>query len=93
MDDTWAKEAWDRLRQEQTKLEAYYEGNTDQDYGAIKKAELLKRASPKVQIRSLRGAILYIPLFQYRLMEVMNTGKERIRHIHYDPVSNRLEEL
>lgn len=93
MDDTWAKEAWDHVRQEQAKLEAYFEDNTVQDNQAAKKVELLNRTAPKVQIRALRGAILYVPLFQYRLMEVMDTGKERIRNIHYDPVSNRLEEL
>lgn len=92
MDSTWATEALDRLQEERSKLEAYYEDHLDEQKRAEKTRELIKRASPKVQIRAIRGAVLYIPLFQYRLMEVLKNGQESIRTIYYDPVSNSLEE-
>lgn len=91
-DHTWAERANDKLALEEEQLAKFFEGKTTSPEYKAKLQELQKRFAPKIQMDALRGAILYIPVFYYRLIVVDTNGKEKSQNLYYDPVSN-LEEL
>lgn len=88
-DPTWAITAAKQLDQERTQLEDYFQSFPDSKQRNIRIAELMKRAKPRVHIRPLRAAYLYLPKLEYRIMQVGN--EEKINRIIYDPVSNQYE--
>jgi hypothetical protein len=89
---TWTRRARDKLAMETDQLAKFFEGQTTSPEYKAKLQELNKRFAPKIQMDALRGAILYVPVFYYRLVVVETNGKERIQNLYYDPISN-LEEL
>lgn len=86
-DQTWAEEAWEALQKEEEKLARFYEGSDSEELES-KKAMLRENHAPRVMVRPVRGALLYIPNFTYRLMEVGLT--ERILNITYDPLTHEI---
>lgn len=88
-DPSWAVNAAQDLAKEQARLEEYFSDLPDPDQRRLRIAELMNRAKPRVQIRPLRAAILYLPKLEYRIMQVDQA--EKINRITYDPVSNQYE--
>ncbi|NMB38296.1 MAG: hypothetical protein GX994_01840 [Firmicutes bacterium] len=88
-DPAWAIIAAEQVEAERTQLEDYFQSLPDSKQKNIRIAELMKRAKPRVEIRPLRAAYLYLPKLEYRIMQVGNRGK--INRIIYDPVSNQYE--
>lgn len=91
-DQNWSEQAWQALEGEQERLKTFYEGNNSSPEYNAKKAELEQRLAPKIQMDALRGALMYVPVFYYRLVIVEPNGQEKTRSIYYDPINN-LEEL
>lgn len=87
-DLTWAQEAKNHLEQEEAKLKEYFSGNLDSPEFKAKQNELQQNLSPRLRLAILRGAIIYIPLFSYRLVLIARNGKETIKNVVYDPISN-----
>lgn len=87
-DDSWAKNALDQLNKEKEKLDSFYEDSTDFSAYKHKTEELEKRLYPKLEITTMRVALLFIPLFHYRLMVVDGKGNEKTETLYYNPVSN-----
>jgi len=87
-DQSWALEALDKLALEEAKLESFYQGQTSSPELTAKRRELQNRLQPVLAITILRGALLYIPLFRYRLVVVDQSGRERTRTVSYDPIAN-----
>lgn len=87
-DQTWAKEAAQKLAQEEEKLRDFFKGQNAAEDFAAKQQELRRRLKPSVVMDTLRGAIIFIPCFSYRLMVVEPNGSEKIRQITYDPIAN-----
>ena len=88
-DPQWAITAAEQLKQEQAQLEQYFQDMPDAEERNIRIAELMNRARPRIQVRPLRAAILYLPKFVYRIMQV--DAEEKINRITYDPVSSQYE--
>ena len=88
--DEWAQISLQKLEKEQTKLDHFYEGRLDSKAYHLKTEEIKRRFLPKVEIDTLRAALLYIPLYRYRLIVVDRTGQEQNKCIYYDPISNSL---
>lgn len=88
----WALKAQETLYAEHERLETFFEGRTSSPEYAVKRQELTKRLEPLVQMNLLRGAILHIPVFLYRLVLVDPSGREKTQTVVYDPIST-LEEL
>ena len=91
-DQSWAKEARDKLTLEEAKLSEFFQGRTDSEEFAAKKQELNRRLGPVLRMDTLRGAILFIPLFYYRIVVVEPNGSEKATTLTYDPIGN-LQEL
>lgn len=89
---TWTQEALEKLHQEEKKLEGYFDGRVASPEYSLKKEELHKRFWPTVRMDALRGAIIFVPLFGYRLVLVDANGNEKTQTLFYDPISS-LEEL
>lgn len=87
-DYQWALDAQSKLAQEEVKLNAFFVGRTNSDEYKAKLLELKQRLAPTVRIDAVRGALLLIPLFQYRLMVVDTNGYEKSKNLMYDPVGN-----
>lgn len=87
-DQTWATEALAKLAKEEEKLRAFFQGQESGETFAAKKNELNRRFRPTVQMDALRGAILFIPCFSYRLMVVETNGQEKTRQVTFDPIAN-----
>lgn len=85
-DPTWAQEAEEYYLEEYHKLEVFYQDMPESSDREQRQSELKYRAKPQVQVRPLRGAFLYLPKLEYRIMHVGN--QEKINRIIYDPVSN-----
>lgn len=85
---TWANDTWEKLRREEKRLAEFFEGRSDSPQFASKAQELKARLTPTVQLNALRAALLYIPLFHYRLMLVHPDRTETTRNLYYDPISN-----
>lgn len=90
-DQTWIEQAWAKLESEQKQLDSFFEGASGTPEYLGKSKELENRFVPKIQIDAIRGAILYVPIFFYRLMVVEPDGKEKIQTIYYDPINNQLQ--
>lgn len=90
-DATWAKQATEIMQTERERLENFFKDLPDDEQKERRIAELMERAKPRVQIRPLRGVLLYFPKFLYRVIQV--GSKEKTNRISYDPVSNHLEYL
>ena len=88
MDPTWAIAASAQLKEEQTQLEQYFKDMPDSEQRSLRIAELMNR-SPRVQVRPLRAALLYLPKLEYRIMQV--DKEEKINRITYDPVSSQYD--
>lgn len=84
-DQSWAIEARNQLEQEKEQLEEYYQNDEDDGAKSRRVHELMERAHPRVQVRPLRGAIVYMPKYHYRIMEVQR--EEKVHDLTYDPVS------
>ncbi len=82
----WAKTALEKLAEEKQQLEEYFKDNLESEEQNKRISELMARAKPRIQVRPLRGAFLYLPKFDYRIMQV--GAVEQINRIIYDPVSN-----
>lgn len=87
-DYQWALDAQGKLAQEEVKLNAFFVGRTNSDEYKAKLLELKQRLAPTLRIDAVRGALLLIPLFQYRLMVVDTNGYEKSKNLLYDPVGN-----
>ncbi|MCK9525443.1 MAG: hypothetical protein M0R49_05900 [Limnochordia bacterium] len=87
-DIAWAQAAENKLAQEETKLRDFFQGRTESDEYQAKKQELQQRLAPVLTMDALRGAILWVPLYQYRLVVVATSGKEQSKTLTYDPVGN-----
>ena len=87
-DLTWAQEALEKLSREEDKLKSYFHGHDSSEEFAAKKLELDRRLKPSLQMDVIRGSILYIPCFSYRLMVVDANGTEKAKHIIFDPIGN-----
>jgi len=90
-DQDWIKQANHKLASEKKRLAEFFEGTTTSSQYEAKLKELEHRLTPKIQMDAIRGAILYVPIFYYRLVVVEPGGKERIQNLYYDPISNREE--
>ncbi len=87
-DHQWAKDAQVKLAQEKAKLDEYFAGCTNSDEYKAKLLGLQQRLAPILRMDALRGALLLIPLFQYRLMLVEANGHEKGKDLIYDPIGN-----
>lgn len=90
-DARWAQEARSQLQAEKDKLSSYFQGQTNSSDYAAKEQELHRRFEPAVRLNALRGALLYIPRFSYRLVVVDPSGREQRQNVSYDPIANRKE--
>ncbi len=88
----WAEEAHSKLVLEESKLREFFVGNTGSDEFKAKQQELHRRLHPVMRMDALRGALLFTPLFRYRLVVVDADGSERTKNLSYDPIGN-LQEL
>lgn len=88
-DNHWAEEAWEALYREEEKLAQFFEGSPDEELEA-KRRILRENHAPRVLVRPIRGALLYVPNFTYRLMEVGLT--ERVMQITYDPLTHEISD-
>ncbi|NLL48986.1 MAG: hypothetical protein GX249_10425 [Firmicutes bacterium] len=87
-DQTWAQKASEKLALEEAKLGEFFQGKMDSPEAQGKKQEMKKRLAPLLSLDALRAALLFVPLFQYRLVVVATSGKEQNRTVTYDPVGN-----
>lgn len=87
-DQTWAEEALEQIVSEEDKLKAFFQGNTASPEYQAKSNELKRRLQPLLTLNVLRGALLFIPLYCYRLVVVNPEGKERIKTVTFDPIAN-----
>lgn len=90
-DHSWARQARRKLIQEKESLASFFEGKTASEDFAAKTRELQQRLAPVMQMDVLRGAILFIPLFYYRLVIVEPSGGEKAQSLCFDPISNLRE--
>lgn len=88
---TWAHEAQVKLASEEDKLCEFFGGQKDSAEFATKKQELQRRLGPILRMDALRAALLFIPLFHYRLVVVDPSGNEKTKSLTYDPVGNMQE--
>jgi len=88
-DASWAIQANAKLEQERVQLEQFFRDSPNPEQLQRRLEELMNRAKPRVQIRPLRAALLYIPKLEYRVMRV--DTEEKINRITYDPVSSQYE--
>lgn len=89
-DQTWADEAWNALKEEKRKLADFYEGDATPDELAAKQRILEENHAPRVMVRPIRGALLYVPSFSYRLVEVGQS--EQVRRVIYDPLTHEISD-
>lgn len=87
-DHQWAEDAQSKLEQEETRLNEFFAGRIDSGEYKAKLLELRQRLAPTLRIDALRGALLLIPLFQYRMMVVETNGQEKSKNLIYDPIGN-----
>lgn len=87
-DQSWAEEALAKIAQEEAKLKAFFQGKTNSSDYAAKRQELEHRLQPVLTIQAVRGALLFTPLFRYRLVVVGTDGRERTKAVSYDPIAN-----
>lgn len=87
-DQSWAEEALKILAEEQAKLNRFYEGSPNQEELAAKQRALAENYAPRVLVRPVRGALLYVPSFTYKLMEVGQA--ERVFQATYDPLTHQI---
>jgi hypothetical protein len=87
-DQSWAEKAWEFLEEEQAKLARYYEGTGDQEQLAARQKALAENYAPRVLVQPVRGALLYVPSFNYKLVEVGRA--ERVFHATYDPLTHEV---
>lgn len=90
-DEGWARETLKKLEQERVQLEQFYEHRLSSEEYQRKSAEMQKRLTPLVQIDTIRAALLYLPLFHYRLVVVNENGQETVKNVTYDPIGNLQE--
>jgi len=90
-DTSWALEALKQLEDEKQQIEEFYGEHEDQEQKELRLHELFERCGPKIQVRPLRGATLYLPQYEYKVMEV--GPKETVYSVSYDPVSNKWQAL
>src|SRR5690554_6669920 len=64
-DPSWAKEALAHLEEEKERLENFFKESPEPEERNKRIAELMARAKPRIQVRPLRGAFLYLPQFTY----------------------------
>jgi len=88
-DPGWALAAAQNLAAERARLEEFFRDLPDSHERSLRIAELMERAKPRVQVRPLRAAVLHLPKFEYRIMQVDQV--EKINRITYDPVSNQCD--
>lgn len=87
-DTSWAQDAKHKVNIEEEKLKEFFQGRTDSDDFRAKQDELHQRIGPVLRMDALRGALLSVPLFQYRLVVVGSSGRERSKNVIYDPIGN-----
>ena len=85
-DQSWAEAGVSR--EEQAKLARYYEGTGDQEQLAARQKALAENYAPRVLVQPVRGALLYVPSFNYKLVEVGRA--ERVFHATYDPLTHEV---
>jgi len=90
-DQSWVEQALGKMAEEEKKLREFYQGRTSTAEFTAKLQELRGRLHPGLSIRALRGAILFTPLFSYRLVVVSASGRERVCTVMYDPIANLRE--
>lgn len=88
-ENDWAKIAHEKLALEKNQLTEFFDGRTFSDEFKAKKQELQNRLEPKLRINALRGAIILVPFFVYRLVIVDQDGREKTRNLIYDPITNQ----
>ncbi|HHT42609.1 MAG TPA: hypothetical protein GX014_04330 [Firmicutes bacterium] len=88
----WAQEALESMAAETEKLNAFFQGRSDSAEYEAKLQELQRRMQPVLAIDAVRGAVIYAPLFRYRLVVVDAQARERTKTVTYDPIAN-LHEL
>lgn len=89
-DPKWAIKATQQFDEEYRQLESYFEDMPDSKHRTNRLNELMSRAKPRIQVRPLRGAILYLPKLEYKIVQVSG-DKEKTNQIIYDPVSNQYQ--
>lgn len=87
----WAHEALAKHAQEEEKIREFFQGQNSTEEYATKKQELDRRLKPSVTMDVLRGAMLLIPCFCYRLMVVDVNGSEKTKQVIYDPIANAVK--
>lgn len=87
-DQSWAQKAREKMALEEEKLQAFFQGKTSSPEFAAKQEELRRRLQPVLAINALRAALVYAPLFHYRLVVVSAGGRERTKTATYDPIAN-----
>lgn len=87
----WTKEAWKIFYREKEKLQDFLEENNNDELHELKIKELKNRYAPKLQLDVLRGAILFSPVFFYKLILIKPFGQEVSKTVFYDPISNLCE--
>lgn len=87
-DTSWAHEARHKVNIEEEKLKDFFQGQVDSDEFRAKQEELHQRIGPVLRMDALRGSMLSVPLFKYRLVVVGSTGKEKTKNVMYDPIGN-----
>jgi len=90
-EQSWAEQALEKIAQEETKLQSFFQGKPSAQEFEAKRQELHRRLKPVLSISALRGALLYVPLFRYRLVVVGAQGRERTKTLSYDPIANLSE--
>lgn len=87
----WAELSRQKLSEEKEQLAQFFEDRTDSPDFAGKIRELEQRFEPSVEMNVLRGALLYVPLFCYRMITVQPGAGEKAVQVCFDPLSNSLE--
>jgi len=87
-DSSWAEEAWQLIAEEQRRLAHYFEDCGEQAELESRRKQLVENYAPRILVKPIRGALLYIPLFTYKLVEVGQS--ERIVYASYDPLTHEI---
>jgi len=90
-DPGWTEKAWETFEQEKSKLRSFFNETDEDDIYSLKVKELKNKYAPKLQIDIMRSAVLFTPLFFYKLILIKPSGQEQSRNVLYDPISNAYE--